>query len=139
MEIGRRRKEELEEERPMVSGSHSVFKLLHHRFIDLNYESFVLVLLDRANRVIHIHELSKGGITGTVVDPRLVFKTALEKGACGFICAHNHPSGHLKPSQSDIEITKQLAQAGAILHINLIDHLIICNGGYYSFADEGML
>ena len=139
MEIGRRRKDVLGEEKPMIGTSTDAFNLLHHRFLDLPYESFVVMLLDRANHVLHTHEMSRGGITGTIIDPRLVFKTAFEKGACGFICAHNHPSGNLSPSSSDKLITKQLKEAGEILQIKLLDHLIVCNAGYFSFADQGIL
>ncbi len=138
LELGRRRKAS-EKNIVKISSSTDVFQLIHHYFMDLQHEEFKVILLDRANQVIFIHELSRGGITGTVTDPRLIFKTALEKGACGIILCHNHPSGNLQPSQADKDITTRVRSAGQFLEISVLDHLIVTNDGYFSFADEGIL
>lgn len=102
-------------------------------------EEFKILLLNRANNLLGIYSLSKGGITGTVVDQRLVFAVALKCNATAIIMAHNHPSGKLEPSQADITITKSINKCGDMLNINLIDHLIVTRNGYYSFSDEGKL
>ncbi len=104
------------------------------------YEEFMVLLLNRANRVLGCLKLSKGGLTGTVVDLRILYGTALKAMASGIIIAHNHPSGNLKPSDADRELTSQIKQAGKLLDINLLDHLILgTEGDYVSFADEGWL
>jgi len=103
-------------------------------------EQFFLLLLNKANDILGWIKLSSGGLTGTVVDPRMVFALALQTSACGIILSHNHPSGNLKPSESDIELTKKINNSGKMLEINLLDHLIISpEEKYYSFADEGSL
>ena len=102
-------------------------------------EYFFILLLNRANKVIGYHKLSEGGICGTVVDVRLVFATALKSLATGIIITHNHPSGNKKPSEQDHAITKQIVQAGKLLDIQLLDHIIITDDDYYSFADNGQL
>jgi DNA repair protein RadC len=107
--------------------------------LDLPHEEFWLLLLNRANMVIKKEMISRGGVTGTVVDARVIFKSALENRASSIIMAHNHPSGNLKPSEEDIRITKKIKEAGKLMEISLIDHLIITDSGYYSFGDEGML
>lgn len=103
------------------------------------YETFYIVLLNRANRVIGVSLVSQGGVAGTVVDAKLVFVTALKANASSLILAHNHPSGNLKPSQADIQLTKKLKQAGEVLDITVLDHLILTKDTYFSFADEGMI
>jgi DNA repair protein RadC len=107
--------------------------------MDLDHEQFWVLYLTNANRVIHQSCISTGGITGTVVDVRMIFSEALHKRATGIIVAHNHPSGQLRPSNNDRVITKQLVNAGKVLNINVLDHLIYTDAGYYSFADEGIL
>jgi DNA repair protein RadC len=102
-------------------------------------EEFKLLLLNRAHRVLGICALSRGGMTGTIIDPKLVFITALKTAATSIILCHNHPSGNLRPSERDKQITQQLKEAGALLEIRVLDHLIISGEGYYSFADEGLL
>ena len=102
-------------------------------------EQFKVVLMNRAQRVLGIYELSTGGVTGTVADPKLVFTAALKANACNIILSHNHPSGNLKPSRADEELTKKIATAGMYLDIKVIDHIIVTSEGYYSFADEGLL
>jgi len=108
-------------------------------FIDLTHEEFFCIFLNRANKVIKIEQISKGGISGTVTDVRILLKTAVLNTASGLIVAHNHPSGNLNPSESDNKITAKIKEAGNLLDIQLLDHLIICNSDYYSFADNGLL
>jgi len=102
-------------------------------------EQFNVVLLNRAQKVLGIYELSTGGVTGTVTDPKLVFTAALKANACNIILTHNHPSGNFKPSRADEELTKRIATAGLYLDIKVVDHLIVTSEGYYSFADEGLI
>lgn len=129
-------------ERPKVSTSKEVFNILFNNW-DLNrielQEQFKILLLNRANRVIGIYEVSTGGMAGTTADPKLIFGTALKACASSIILSHNHPSGNLKPSEADIAITRKLKSAGIFLDIGVIDHVIITSEGYYSFADEGMI
>jgi DNA repair protein RadC len=102
-------------------------------------EQFVVLYLNRANRVLAAYEVSRGGMTGTVADPRLILSTALKVTAVGMVVAHNHPSGSLKPSQADIQLTDKIKDAGKLLDIQLVDHLILTPDEYYSFADEGKI
>lgn len=102
-------------------------------------EEFKIILLNRANKVLGICPISLGGISGTIADPKLIFATALKASASGIILAHNHPSGNLKPSQVDIQLTKKLVEAGKFLDLGILDHLIIGSEGYLSFADEGLI
>src|ERR1035437_4364265 len=102
-------------------------------------EEFYILLLNRANKVLGWYKVSEGGMSGTVVDPKLIFSTALKGLASSIILSHNHPSGNLKPSEQDITLTKRLKQAGELLEIPVLDHLILSSEGYYSFADEGMM
>jgi DNA repair protein RadC len=139
LELGRRRKELDAEEKPRISGSKDVFELLKAHLQDIQHEEFWIVLLNRANRVIKKHQISQGGVAGTVADPKIIFKTALEELASGIILAHNHPSGNLTASQADIELTRKLKEAGKLLEIQVLDHLILAGQKYFSFADEGML
>jgi DNA repair protein RadC len=103
------------------------------------HEQFKILLLNRTNKVTGIYEVSSGGVAGTVADPKLIFVCALKAAASGIILAHNHPSGALQPSQADIELTKKLHNAGKLLEIQVLDHIILTSEGYYSFADEGLL
>ena len=139
MELGRRRKEIITVDKPKVGGSRDAFELLRSELMDLPNEEFWLLLLNRANRVIRKKRISEGGLSGTVADPRIIFKLALEELACSIIVAHNHPSGNLVASQSDIELTRRLKEAGKVMEIQLLDHLIIAGNKYFSFADEGMM
>ena len=102
-------------------------------------EQFKVMLVNRANKVLGIFELSTGGVTGTVADPKLIFAAAIKGAACGIIMAHNHPSGNLSPSQTDIDLTRKIKEGGRLLEIQLLDHIILTSEGYYSFADEGLL
>ena len=102
-------------------------------------EQFKMILLNRAGRVLGIVDISTGGVSGTVVDLKVIFSAALKACACSIILAHNHPSGNLKPSQNDLELTKRIARAGEIIDISVNDHVIITSEGFYSFADEGLI
>lgn len=139
MELGRRRRGEEALQKKKITSSSSVFEYLQPILGELPHEEFWILYLNNSNRIIKSVQLSKGGITGTVVDARLVFKDALQVGAVGIILAHNHPSGTLKPSQEDIRITKKLKTAGESLDIKVLDHLIVTEKDYFSFADENML
>jgi len=106
---------------------------------DLGHEIFKVMMLNRNNRVTKIETISVGGVAGTVVDPKIIFKRALEEQASSIILCHNHPSGNLKPSQPDLNLTKKLCAAGKTLEVNVLDHLIISDQGYFSFLDEGLI
>ncbi|MGO3184190.1 MAG: RadC family protein [Aequorivita sp.] len=138
-ELGRRRRTGEALERQKITSSNSVFEFIQPVIGELPHEEFWILYLNNSNKVIKSAQLSKGGITGTVVDVRLAFKEALQLGAVGIILAHNHPSGTLKPSQADIQLTKKLKIAGDSLDIKVLDHLIITEKAYFSFADENML
>lgn len=139
LELGRRRREAEAAKRKAITTSRDIAEMMLPRMSDLAHEEFVVVMLNRANEIIGKHVLSKGGVSGTVVDPKLVFKEAIEKLACGIILCHNHPSGNLKPSNEDIKLTKKIKEAGQFLEILVLDHIIIGGDSYYSFADEGLL
>lgn len=139
LEIGRRRRGEEAKKVTKINSSKSVFELLQPILGELPHEEFWILYLNNANSVILKEQLSKGGITGTLVDVRLVLKQALEYGAVGLVLAHNHPSGTLKPSNADKEITLKLKAAAAALDIKVLDHLIITEKAYFSFADEELL
>ncbi|MDX1270334.1 DNA repair protein RadC [Bizionia paragorgiae] len=139
LELGRRRRGGEALQRDKITSSASAFELLQPILGDLPHEEFWIVYLNNSNKVIQKSQLSKGGITGTLVDVRLVLKTALEVGATGLLLAHNHPSGTLKPSTADTQITNKLKVAAQSLDIKVLDHLIITESTYFSFADEGLL
>src|SRR5690554_4763655 len=139
MELGRRRRGGEALERRKITSSNSVFEYFQPLIGELPHEEFWILYLNNSNKVIKSGQLSKGGITGTLVDVRLVFKEALQIGAVGIILAHNHPSGTLKPSHADIQLTKKLKIAGDGLDIKVLDHLIVTEKAYFSFADENML
>lgn len=139
LELGRRRRASEALQHDKINSSHSVFELMQPLIGELPHEEFWVLYLNNSNKVLQKNQLSKGGITGTLVDVRLVLKTALEVGAVGIILAHNHPSGTLQPSQADRQITQKLKNAGESLDIKILDHLIITENAYLSFADEGFL
>ncbi len=139
LELGRRRKERSSASKPRITSSEDVFELMRADLQDLPHEEFWVIILNRANRVVRKWKISSGGISGTVADPRLIFKNALEMYASSIILVHNHPSGAIKPSQADISLTKKLKQAGELLEIPVLDHLIYGEKEYFSFADEGLL
>jgi DNA repair protein RadC len=139
LELGRRRLASECLEKPVVTGSTSVARFLQARFRDLPHEIFAVVFLNRANRIIHFEVVSSGGITGTVADPRIILKKALEEEAVGLILCHNHPSGNLRPSRADEELTIKIREAARFFDIRVLDHVIVSHEGYFSFADEGMI
>jgi DNA repair protein RadC len=139
LELGRRKKDLDPEEKPRISSSRDVFEILKANLLDIHHEEFWVLLLNRANRVIKKHQISQGGVAGTVADPKIIFKVALAELASGIVLAHNHPSGNLTASQADIDLTKKLKEAGKLLEIQVLDHVIIAGQKYFSFADEGML
>ncbi len=139
LELGRRRRGEEALEKKKITSSKSVFELMQPIIGELQHEEFWIIYLNNSNKVILKNQLSKGGITGTLVDVRLVLKNALEVGATGLILAHNHPSGTLKPSEADKQITNKLKIASESLDIKVLDHLIITENAYFSFADDGIL
>ena len=139
LELGKRRKESELQKKIKISSSQDIFIEMHPLLLDLPHEEFWIILLNRANHVIKKIQISSGGIAGTVVDVRLIFKTAIENLSNSIILIHNHPSGNLKPSKADIELTKKLKSAGEIMDIHVLDHLIITEKEYFSFADEGIL
>ncbi|MCE3279417.1 MAG: hypothetical protein K0S44_1608 [Bacteroidetes bacterium] len=139
LELGRRRKETEVVKREKITTSKDAYDALKGNMSDLPYEEFWLIILNRANAIVKKELISRGGVAGTVVDTKIIFKAAVEHYASSIIICHNHPSGNLKPSEADIRITKNIKEAGKIMEIPLIDHLILSENGYYSFADEGML
>ncbi|MGK0387319.1 MAG: DNA repair protein RadC [Maribacter sp.] len=139
LELGRRRQLSDIKERPQIRSSKDAYHVLAPLIMDLPHEEFWILLLNRANKVIGRERVSIGGVAGTVVDAKIIFRKALEMLASGIILCHNHPSGNLSPSHADLEITKKLKRAGETLEINILDHLIIAENEYFSFADEGKL
>ncbi len=139
LELGRRRSIESDVERPAVRTSHACFELLGPHLRDLPHEECWVALLNNASRVIRIERLSSGGLDGTVVDVRSLLALALRYEATGFVIAHNHPSGSLSPSEADLSLTRQLVEAGQLMRINMLDHLIVAGKRYYSFKDQKRL
>ena len=139
LELGRRRQSTEVVKKLQIKCSGDAYQILKPHLTDLHVEEFWVMFLNRANKVLGKQKISSGGLTGTVVDTRVVFKDALEQLATCIILCHNHPSGQIKPSQADIDLTKKLVQSGKIMDIQVVDHLIIGDTGYYSFADEGLL
>lgn len=137
LELGRRRRETEIIKRDKISSSKDVFEIMKSVMLDLPHEEFWMLILNRANAVIKKEMISRGGVSGTVVDTKIIFKTAIQYYASSIIICHNHPSGNLKPSEADIRITKSIKEAGKIMEVPLFDHVIITDNGYYSFADEG--
>ena len=128
--------------RPRITCSEDAYKILmenwNHDTLEL-LEEFKILLLNRANKVLGIVHISSSGVSGTVADPKLIFAAALKAASSGIILSHCHPSGNLKPSEADISLTNRLKNGGALLEISVLDHLIITEDGYYSFADQGMM
>ena len=139
-ELGRRRKESDAHQKTKIKSSNDAFRELQSRLSDLAHEEFHILLLNRANEVLANLNVSKGGTTGTVVDGKIIMKHAIETPrCCGIVLGHNHPSGNLRPSEADIKITHKLKEIAAFMDINLVDHIIVGENAYYSFADEGIL
>jgi DNA repair protein RadC len=139
LELGKRRKIEKVIERKKIQSSRDAFEIFGSLLGDLPYEEFWIILLNRSNSIIDRIKISQGGISGTVTDVRIILKYALENMASGLILVHNHPSGNLKPSDSDASITQKVKDAGKLMDIAVLDHIIISESGYYSFADAGKL
>lgn len=139
LELGRRRRDETALELSKITSSKAVFELMQPIIGELPHEEFWVLYLNNSNKVIYKSQISKGGITGTVVDTRLVFKIALEHHATSVVLVHNHPSGKLQASEADKQITKKLSEAGKHLDILVLDHIIVTEKSYFSFADEGLL
>jgi DNA repair protein RadC len=139
LELGRRRRLEDAVKQEKITSSRDVFNIMQPILGELSHEEFWILYLNNSNKVIQKQQLSKGGITGTLVDVRLVLKSALEVGAVALIVSHNHPSGTLKPSEADKKITKKLKTAAQSIDINLLDHIIVTEKRYFSFADENLI
>lgn len=139
LELGRRRKAAEVTERLKISSSQDVYELFHSILADLPHEEFWVLFLNRSNKILDKQKISQGGISGTVTDIRIILKLAIEKSASSIILCHNHPSGNNNPSEPDISITKRIKESGSLMEISLLDHIIVTDGAYYSFADEGLL
>lgn len=139
LELGRRRNGASQVEKVAVKSSETVFKLFQGLLGDLEHEEFWLLMLNRANRVIGRFKVSQGGLSGTVIDNRIILKKALDHLASSIIVCHNHPSGNRQPSDADVQITEKLKKAAEMLEIKLLDHVIIADKSYFSFADEGLI
>jgi len=139
LELGRRRQSSVALEKSAVGSSHEIAEYLKSRLKDYRHEVFAVVFLNRANKVNHFEIVSEGGITGTVADPRVILRRALEEDAVSIILCHNHPSGSTKPSRADTELTNKIKEAAQYFDIKVLDHLIVSENGFYSFADEGIL
>ena len=138
-ELGRRRSSSDGVSKKRISSSRCAYDLFQPLLTDKPYEEFWIILLNRANRVMGQKMISEGGVSGTVVDPKKIFKIALDYHACGIILGHNHPSGNIQPSESDRRITQRLHDAGKLLEISVLDHIILADNQYYSFSDEGAI
>jgi DNA repair protein RadC len=139
LELGRRRKDLEGNEKSRISSSKDAYDLVKADLLDIGHEEFWILLLNRANRVIKKSQISQGGVAGTVADPKIIFKLAVDELASGIILAHNHPSGNLTASQADVDLTKKLREAGKLLDIQVLDHIIVAGQKYFSFADEGLM
>jgi DNA repair protein RadC len=139
LELGRRRQAALSLDKPIVKSSRDIANYMQALFRDLPHEVFAVAYLNQANRINHLEIISKGGITGTVADPRVILKKAILEDAVNLIICHNHPSGSLQPSRADQDLTKKLKEAAKLFDISLFDHIIVSENGYFSFADAGML
>ena len=139
LELGRRRKESDFSEKVKITCSNDIYQLIKPELMDLPKEEFWIILLNRANQLIKKEQISSGGISGTVADPKIIFKAALDQYASSIILVHNHPSGNLKPSRADLDLTSKMKSAGKLLEIPVLDHIIFSDEGYLSFADDGIL
>lgn len=139
LELGRRREMSLPLDKVFIKRSSDIADYLKVMLKDYNIEVFAVIYLNRSNRIKHFEVISRGGITGTVADPRIILKKAVEQEATSIILSHNHPSGNLKPSQADEQLTHKIKQAASYFDIKVIDHIIVSEEGFYSFADEGLI
>ena len=139
LELGRRRQASGSLQKKIISCSNDIADYIMAKLKDYRHEVFAVVFLNRANKINHFEIVSEGGITGTVADPRVILKKALEEDAVSIILCHNHPSGSLKPSRADEELTSKIKEAAKYFDIKILDHMIVSDAGYFSFADEGLL
>lgn len=139
LEIGRRKSLQQALKKEKISSSKDAYNILQPIIGDLMIEEFWVIYLSRSNKILSKEKISQGGITGTMVDNRLIFKHAIELNAVSLIISHNHPSGNIQPSNSDIQITHEIKKAGNLLNITLMDHLIVTQTSFFSFADENLL
>ena len=139
LELGRRRKPDHFDKEAAIRSAKDVYENVQHLFEDKEHEEFYAVLLSRANKIKSIELISKGGVSGTLADGKIIFKKALAQTASAIILCHNHPSGNLEPSQSDIDLTKKLIEFGKFIDLQVLDHLIVTNQGYCSFAEQGLM
>jgi DNA repair protein RadC len=138
-EMSKRQKRSETRYQPVIRGSRDAYDHIARELEYLDHEEFWLILLNRGNRVIRKVQISSGGMAGTVVDSKIVFRRALEFKSSGIILCHNHPSGNMQPSQADIELTRKLKSAGEVLDITVLDHILVAGSKYFSFADEGLM
>ncbi|MBL4592814.1 MAG: DNA repair protein RadC, partial [Flavobacteriales bacterium] len=139
LELGRRRKNSKAEKKPSIKSSNDAYNIISDVLSDLPHEEFWVIYLNKKNEVLKKENISKGGIDGTIADTKIIFKHAIEQLASAIILCHNHPSGNLKPSNTDIKLTKKLKETGIMLDTPVLDHLIIGEKDYFSFADEGII
>ena len=139
MELGRRRKESKEIKKEKLTNSREAVNIMQPLLGDLMHEEFWIIFLNRANGIIGKKQISVGGMSGTVADPRMIFKAALDQKAVSIILCHNHPSGNNQPSAADVQLTKNISEGGKVLEITVLDHIIVTQHGFYSFADEGQI
>lgn len=139
MELGRRRREEDVVERPLLNASNKAYEYMKQRISDLPHEEFWAILLNRAGRVIDTVMVSKGGTASTTVETKIILKAAIQSLASAIILCHNHPSGTCRPSHEDENVTRNVKEAARLMDISVVDHIIVCDNNYYSFADNGML
>ena len=139
LELGRRRQQSVILDKTTIRNSREIADYLQSTLKDFSYELFAVIFLNRANKIKHFEIISRGGITGTVADPRMILKKAIEAEATSIILSHNHPSGNLQPSKADEEITEKIRTAASYFDIKVLDHIIVSEEGYFSFADEGMM
>ena len=139
LEIARRSNNETDKKDKKIGSSRDAYNYLKQYLVGLNHEEFYVLFLNRANVVLSCEQISKGGLSGTVADGKVIFSQALKHKASGLILAHNHPSGQLKPSEADKRLTKSLVEFGKLIEIQILDHLILTNNNYLSFADEGLM
>ncbi len=139
LELGRRRKEDDLPERPRIACSNDIYRIFYPLLVDLPYEEFWILLLNAQNRVINKIRVSQGGVSATYVDIRLILKPAIEHLASGIVLCHNHPSGNINPSGEDNRLTERLHRSAELIGIKVLDHIVVCEHAYYSYADEGKL
>jgi DNA repair protein RadC len=139
LELGRRRKESESKQKTFIKSSKDAYEFISPFLSDLHHEEFWAIYLSRNNSIIHYAKIGQGGISATIADIRIILKTAIEQLASGIIICHNHPSGNIKPSESDISLTNRIKEAAKLLEINLLDHIIFTDKSYFSFADEAKL